>query len=163
MVSMRARGQGGFALLVAIAVTALLGMAVLAASQWLQVRTLELRQEARQVALVALGDAALAEALAALAADPSCPGVGPHPFGGGVISARVAVGDDRHRLVRASARLGDAAGLVEARVELTPAGPRVLGWRRSQGPAPARQTAPAAELSTASVERGYRAGGGADS
>lgn len=127
--------QRGFAAIVAIAALALCSVTVLLVSAHLERRLSELRLEARTVTLIALGDGALDEALAGLAEDPDWPGVSPHTLGAGTISSRVVAAPDGRFTVTAIARFEAWRSIVEAAVELTPAGPRLTEWRRFQGPA----------------------------
>jgi hypothetical protein len=126
--------QCGFAAIVAVAALALCSVTVLLVSAHLQRRLAELRLEARTVTLIALGDGALDEALAGLAGDPEWSGAGPHALGDGTISSRVTAAPDGRLTVTAVARFEAWRSITEAAVELTPEGPRLTDWRRSQGP-----------------------------
>jgi hypothetical protein len=106
--------------------------AVLLVGQHLQVGFDEYRTERRQVNLIALTDAALAEAMAGLAADPGFTGAPEHPFGNGTVGSTVAPAGSGLVTVIASARYGGWQGELVAEVEV--AGPRVVRWSRSQKP-----------------------------
>jgi ABC-type Co2+ transport system permease subunit len=106
--------------------------AVLLVGQHLHIGFSELQTERRQVNLIALSDAALAETLAGLAADPSFSGVSAHPFGNGTIASTVSPAGHGLVTVVARARFAGWQGTLKAEVEVT--GPRVVRWSRSQKP-----------------------------
>lgn len=108
------RGERGYALLTALAVLTLVAVALTLLSGAVLVRLRQARHETAEVHRVALSDAAVAEALAALASDPDHPGASPHPFGGGTLASRVErVSTHRYRVLATAAWAG-----VEREVEL---------------------------------------------
>jgi len=132
-----ARCERGAALLLALVVLLVAGTAGLLVATALALDHRGHREEVVRTRLAALADSALAEALAALHADPAAPGVPLHPFAGGEIGAAIDPIDARHRRVLARARFREVEHRIEAVVALTPSGPRVESWR-DDGTAPSR-------------------------
>ncbi len=123
------QAEAGQALLLALVVLvlSLTALALLAAALARGQRSV--RDEARELQLIALADAALAEALAHLAQDRYHRGLGERELGDGWIASRVEpLAGDRVRVV-VTARYGGASRAAEAQVRLTLAGPRVVAWR----------------------------------
>jgi hypothetical protein len=88
------------------------------------------RTEAQGAALAALSDAALAETLAHLAADPGYRGVPAHPFAGGTIASRVEfLGIGRFE-VRAAAGVAGRLRVVSAQVQRGGGSAWVVAWAR---------------------------------
>lgn len=102
------------------------------------------REDQRRLRLTLLADAALAEALAALALDPYSTGVAWQEFGGGEIGAEIGGIDDLERTVVARARSGGAERTVVATVVVSAWGPTVAAWR-SLGTRPIGEDDPGAE------------------
>jgi hypothetical protein len=135
MVTRARHRERGTSLLLAIIMTALLATAVALVLGDLNHRQHEFRREARVLTLTHLSDAALAETLAALAADPSSGGLRPRLMTGGTIRSTVSrVGEGSLRVV-ASARHDGWRGVVEARVVVGDGSPRVVEWSRRTEPA----------------------------
>jgi hypothetical protein len=124
-----AAGESGFALTLALLVLFLVALALTLISLALLVRMSAVRQESQGVALTALADAALAEAVANLAADAGFPGVAEHPLGSGRIASQVSSLSGSHFRVVATARLGTRARAVEGEVVRTPTLVQVTRWR----------------------------------
>lgn len=124
------RGEEGQALVVALVALLLLGAALALVAGTLVARMNRVRAEARETVLLALGDAAVAETLANLAAWPVSPGVAPRDFGGGTIESRVTrLPHDGFTAVAQAAYRGESLS-VEVKGRLTELGPVVDGWRR---------------------------------
>ena len=127
-----AREPAGFALLVAIFVVFLLSVALSLVGLSLSLRLRLAQQEARAMTLTALSDAAVAEALAALAGGVA-DGIGEHEFGNGTIGSQVQrVTPTRYRII-ATARFGGKARSVLADVVRDLQGTRVVHWQRLSG------------------------------
>lgn len=123
------RRQRGATLLVTALVLFLLMLGLGLVDGALLARMRAVQDESRRVELQALVDAAMAETLAALAADPRHGGFAAHPFGNGRIASRVEpVEADRYR-VRAVGRLGERELAIEAQVERLWGRPVVTTWR----------------------------------
>ena len=130
---MVSRRRTGHALLVAIIVMLIVGAA--SALIWTHYRLqarLVLRQ-ARQVRLVALNDAAVAEALAQLAENPGYRGEGPHPFAVGEISNEIRSLPDDRREVIATAKYRGWTRRTRLVVTIVSGGPRVDTWSVYRG------------------------------
>jgi hypothetical protein len=108
----------------------LVATAVLLIGQHLHIGFGEYQAERRQVKLIALTDAALAETLAGLAADPSFSGVSEHPFGNGTVASTVSPAGPGLVRITAKASFAGWQGALKAEVEV--AGPKVVRWSRSQ-------------------------------
>jgi len=106
-----------------------LAVALVAAS--LQTAMRGVRHELRSIKLMALTDAALAEALARLAQSPGFTGQPDHPFGGGTLGSEVLqIGAERWQ-VRAWAHYGGLDRRVRVAVRHTVDGYAISGWRRN--------------------------------
>jgi type II secretory pathway pseudopilin PulG len=126
----RSRGERGYALLTALFVLFLLAIALELVATALLLRLRAARAEAEATALAALSDAALAESLAHLAADPAYRGAAAHPYGGGAIGSRVEfLGVGRFE-VRAAAGFAGRLRVVRAVVARGGGGAWVLSWAR---------------------------------
>lgn len=86
---MRRRGQEGSALLTAVLTLFLVSVALALLAASLQLRMRLVQGEVETIQLVALADAALAEALAGVHADPLFPGAQEHPLGRGTVTSQV--------------------------------------------------------------------------
>ncbi len=129
-----ARADAGFSVLFAIVAMVLTGVAMMMVLDAVNHDIGQLRLEERSTQLVALTDAALAETLAGLAADPAFAGVGRRALGEGQIASSVAAGADGVTVVRARAWFGGWRGELAADVRLGADGPRVVRWSRSTAP-----------------------------
>jgi len=128
------RSDAGFALASALFAVFLLAVAAALLSAALELRVRVARDEARGVVRTALTDAALAEALAHLAADPAFPGAPEHPFGGGTIASRVErQAADRYQVL-ARADYRGRARTAAADVERVDGDLQVTAWRRLPQP-----------------------------
>jgi Tfp pilus assembly protein PilX len=133
----RAAGEGdgrreerGYALLMALFVLFIVAIALELVASSLVLRLRAARGEAQGAALAALSDAALAETLAHLAADPSYRGVPAHPFAGGTVASRVEfLGIGRFE-VRAAAGLAGRLRVVRAEVARGDGSAWVVSWAR---------------------------------
>lgn len=126
-------GERGFTVLLGIIAMVLAAMAAAMVLELVHHDVGELRLEERSATLVALSDAALAESLARLAADPAFPGFPSRPLGAGRISSTVEH-QSGGALVRARAESAGWQAVLEAEVDLAAGSPRVTSWRRSRGP-----------------------------
>lgn len=120
--------EGGAALLVVLFVLVVAWTATLLVSVALSSDLRAERTDQRRLRLTVLSDAALAEALAALADDPYALGEPWHSFGGGEIGSSIGDVDGSWRTVTAAARLGGVERTIVARIVLRPWGPAVAGW-----------------------------------
>lgn len=123
------RRAGGYAIGIALVVLVLVGAAATAIAVSLQLESRTSMQEARRIHLVALGDAALAEALAELARSRSFQGAPEHRLGNGTIGSTVrAVGANRFEIVT-TARLRGWQQVVVAEVATGGSIPAVVSWK----------------------------------
>jgi Tfp pilus assembly protein PilX len=125
------RHDSGQVLLMALMVLLLasIAAALVASSLLLSLRVA--REEAIQVQLQALTDAAMAEALASLARDPAFPGAEAHALGPratGSIWSRVEALAPQRVAVRAGGSYGEHRRSVRADVVLGHWSPRVVSW-----------------------------------
>lgn len=128
-------GERGFTVLLGIIAMVLAAMAAAMVLELVHHDVGELRLEERSATLIALTDAALAETLARLAADPAFAGLPARLLGQGRISStveRVEAG----ALVRARAEVAGWQAVLEAEIDLSAGVPRVTAWRRAHGPVP---------------------------
>jgi type II secretory pathway pseudopilin PulG len=125
------RGESGYALLTALVVILLLAIALGLLAGSLQLRLRLVREDAENVLLSALSDAAVAETLAHLTQSPDYPGSPEREFGGGKIASRVLpLGAGFYNVV-ATATYGYRTRTVEAEVFRPPGKTaRVRRWRR---------------------------------
>jgi len=127
------RRERGYALVMALLVIFLLAVALSLLAASLQLRLRTTLEDAQRVALSALSDAAVAEALANLAQSASYRGAPAHPFGGGRIASRVEpLGANVFRVI-ATATYRGRQRVVVAAVVRTPGTASVLRWRRLRG------------------------------
>lgn len=125
------KGESGSALLAALAVALLLGIALDLVAASLALRMRELRREQRVAELDALADAALAETLAELSRSGAFSGVDRHAFAGGELSSeveRISSGPLAVYRVTATGSRDGWTRSVEARVERSLTGTRVTSW-----------------------------------
>ncbi len=123
-------GESGYALLTALLVLFLVAVSLELAASALLLRMRAARADAAATALDALSDAALAETLAHLAADPGYRGVAAHPFAGGIIGSRIEfVGVGRFE-VRAAAGFAGRLRVVRAEVARGSGSAWVTSWSR---------------------------------
>jgi len=127
-----ATAESGFALLVALFATFMVGVALSLLAMSLALRLRMARDEARGTALSALCDAAIAETLSGIAAG-QVGGVGEHPFGSGTIGSQVQTLAAQHYRITATAHLGGRARAVLADVVRDVQGTRVVHWQRLPG------------------------------
>jgi hypothetical protein len=130
-----ARHDGGQVLLVALVVLLLGSMAAAVLASSLMLRLRLAREEALEIHVQALTDAAMAEALAALARDASFAGFSPHPLEGdpgGLIWSRVEPLAPPRVLLHAGGSQGPRQRVVSAEVALGGGPPRVLSWKVSR-------------------------------
>lgn len=127
----RSRRDGGQVLLMALLVLLLTSIAAALVASSLLVSLRIAREEAIQIQLQALTDAAMAEALASLARDPAFPGAEAHPLGpraAGSIWSRVEPLAPQRVTVQAGGYYGASRRSVRAEVVLGYGVPRVVGW-----------------------------------
>ncbi len=125
----RRRRDSGQALLVVALVLFLLMLALALVDEALVARLHATQEEARQVELEALADAAMAEALARLAADAAYRGASPHALARGAIASRIVWVSAGRFEVTATATLGGRARALRAEVDLPWGRPLVTSWR----------------------------------
>lgn len=124
-------GDAGHALLTALFVMLLVGLAMAIAAAALQLHMRTMRHEVRTVRLIALTDAAVAETLAELDADPAFPGLAAHDFGGGVVGSRVTSSSRTQREVTGWARYRGMVRVVRVQVSFEADGGMVIwGFQR---------------------------------
>ena len=123
------RNSGGYAIAVALIVLVLVGSAATAVAISLHLETRASQQEARRIRLVALGDAALAEALAELARSKGYLGSPEHPFGNGTIGSTVSALSANRFEITATASFRGWQRTSTAEVVTTGSGPAVVSWR----------------------------------
>jgi hypothetical protein len=122
------RRDGGQALLLVTLVLFLVMLGVALVDGALLARLRATRDESRRVELDALADAAMAEALASLAANPAFAGAAPHALERGAISSRVRSLPDERREVTATAALSGEIRALRAEVDLSWRRPLVTSW-----------------------------------
>lgn len=123
------RRERGYAIGIALVVLVLVGAAAAAIAVSLQLEARTSLQEARRIHLVALGDAALAEALAELAWSKGFQGAPEHGFGNGTIASTVrTLGANRVEIVATATHRGWERQVV---AEVTTVGsvPALLSWK----------------------------------
>jgi len=129
MVTRRRRDRGS-ALVVAIVALAVSAIMIAVTAGLLRARGVGIRLEERDVRTMALADAAMAEALARLAADPEAEGVAERPFGHGTIRAVVDRGDRARPTVEAVGSAGGWEVVVSAELRWVGSRPEVVRWER---------------------------------
>jgi hypothetical protein len=126
-------GERGAALVFAVAVLTLVAITVLAVSAEVFSRGAGVVLEERSVRLTALSDAAAAETLAHLAVDSSFQGIPERRIEGGSIASTVRAVGAWEVEVAATGFWDGWRSDVVIRVNVKDS-PRVLRWRRTQGP-----------------------------
>jgi hypothetical protein len=121
--------RDGFSLLLALVVMLLVFEAAALVAGSLGVRLRSAREDRTRVALDALADGALADALARLDADRFYSGEAERDIGAGHLWSDVERIGAEHGQIEASATLGGERRAVEAEARLTGAGLRVVAWR----------------------------------
>ena len=127
----RATRESGVALLWALLATTAVAGSVLLVAGVVASRQPSSRYDHRNVVLTALSDAAMAETLAGLDADPAFSGIDERPFGAGRISSSVATTPFGLRLVTAVGEYQGWRLVVRVEVAMEP-GPRVVKVERRQ-------------------------------
>jgi hypothetical protein len=120
----------GSALVVAIVALAVTATTIAIASGVIRSRASGIRLMDRDVRTVALADAALAETLARLAANPDTDGLSTRPFGHGTIRASV---ERRSGVATGVEAVGIAGGwevVLTAELRWSGGRPEVVRWRR---------------------------------
>lgn len=131
--AVRPGSSSGYALFMALLVIFLLSIALALVAASLEIRLRQVRREETTLTLLALSDAALAEAVSDVAYDPTFAGVPAHRFGGGTISSRAqSVTPDVFQVVAMASYAGRRRA-VHALVQRTPGGARVTYWERAIG------------------------------
>ncbi len=125
----RLRRGSGHALAIALVVLVLVGAAGTAIAVTLQLETRTSLQESRRIRLAALGDAALAEALAELARDPGFRGAPERRLDHGTISSRVETLGLNRYAIEATAVVSGRRQTISAEVATGGPAPRVMSWR----------------------------------
>jgi hypothetical protein len=128
----RTRGrQSGHALLLALIVIVLVGVAGAVLTTSLGLHLHAARDETQRIQLVAMSDAAVAESLAELAASPGFAGVSKHDFGPGQIESSIQTVAASQRRIIAIATLTNGRELrVATDVRLLHTGLVVTSWQR---------------------------------
>ncbi len=126
---MKAKRESGVALLWALLATTAVAGSVLLVAGVVASRQPSSRYDYRNVVLTALSDAAMAETLAGLDADPAFSGIDERPFGAGRISSSVATTPFGLRLVTAVGEYQGWRLVVRVEVAMEP-GPRVVKIER---------------------------------
>lgn len=127
---MRSPSTRGSALVIAIVALAITATTIAIASGVIRSRSTGIRLADRDVRTVALADAALAETLARLAADPDTDGLPERSFGHGTIRARVEREAGAPRAVEAVGAAGEWEVVLTAELRWTGGRPEVVRWRR---------------------------------
>lgn len=128
---MKATRESGVALLWALLATTAVAGSVLLVAGVVASRQPSSRYDYRNVVLTALSDAAMAETLAGLDADPAFSGIDERHFGAGRISSSVATAPFGLRLVTAVGEYQGWRLVVRVEVAMEP-GPRVVKIERRQ-------------------------------
>ena len=128
MVRRRGGRCAGFSLLLALVVLLLVFEAAALVAGSLAVRLRVAREDRTRVALDALVDGALADAMARLDADHFYTGVAERDIGAGHLWSDVELLGSAHWRVDASATLAGESRVVEAEARLTGSGLRVVAW-----------------------------------
>ncbi len=129
MVRLRAHRRSGHAIVIALVVLVLVAAAGAAIATFLQLEMRSSLQESRRIQLVALGDAALAEALAELSRSRAYRGSAERRFGKGTIGSTVrAIGVDRYEIVSTATVTGRDRRVV-AEVSFSGSKPSLVSWK----------------------------------
>ena len=126
-------GRSGQALLIAILVVLIVAFAAALIFAHYTLQTRISLQQSRQIRLIALNDAALAEALAHLAENEGFRGEGPHEFADGEISSVVRSLVDGRREILATAIYRGWTRRTRLEVTMVAGGPRVDSWALDRG------------------------------
>lgn len=118
----------GHVLLAALVVLMLVASAAALLASHFSLKVRLVSEESRRIHLVALSDAAMAEALAELAAESSFRGHGERQFGDGRIASRVRSLPHDQAEITATATYRGWTRRSRALVALQPNGPVVLTW-----------------------------------
>lgn len=121
--------RAGVALLLALVVLLLVFEAAALVAGALAVKLRSTREDRTRVALDALADAALADALARLDADPRYQGVAERDLGAGHLWSDVEPQGTNRWTIDARATLPAGGRVVEAEARLYEDGLRVVAWR----------------------------------
>ncbi len=125
-------GESGYALVTTLLAVFLLSVALALVGASLQLRMRLVQDEARDLRLRALSDAALAETLARLAESAYFDGVEERPFGGGAIRSEVRFLAPGRFEVVATAAYSWEERTVRAEVLRYPGHARVARWERAR-------------------------------
>lgn len=124
----RSRSASGFSLLLALVVLLLVSAAAALVGESVAVRMRVGVEDGRRVDLESLADAALADALARLAADPDLSGLSERNYGRGAIWSEIQpVGAGQWRIAAGGTIAGDRR-TVDAEARMTTDGLRVVSW-----------------------------------
>lgn len=127
------RGESGTAMVMALLVLFLVSVSLTLLAFSLQIRMRLAREDAESVILSALSDAAVDEAVAGLALDPSYTGATQHDFGKGKIESKIeSLGPGLYDVVAAAAYDGRKR-VVDAQVFRSAGEVYVRNWRRVPG------------------------------
>ncbi len=119
--------------MVAMIVILIVASAAALISTFYRIQTRSSLQQSRQIRLVALNDAAVAEALARLAESDGFRGEAPREFGDGEISSEVrSLGDDRREIL-ATATYRGWTRRTRVEVTMVVGGPRIDTWAIDRG------------------------------
>ena len=123
--------QSGHALLLALIVIVLVGVAGAVLTTTLGLHLHAARDETQRIQLVAMSDAAVAESLAELAGSPGFGGVSKRDFGAGQIESTIQKIDASRRRIIATATLTNGRQLrVATDVRFLNTGIIVTSWQR---------------------------------
>lgn len=127
----RAGRESGHALLLALMIIVLVGVAGAILTTTLGLHLKLARDESQRIQLVAMSDAAVAESLAELAADRGFGGLARHEFGPGQIESVIEIlGPNRRRIIATSMLPGDRRLRVAVEVRLLASDIVVTSWQR---------------------------------
>lgn len=127
----RAGRESGHALLLALMIIVLVGVAGTILTTTLGLHLKLARDESQRIQLVAMSDAAVAESLAEMAADPGFGGLGRREFGPGQIESVIEIlGPNRRRIIATSMLAGGLQLRVAAEVRLQGKDIVVTSWQR---------------------------------
>ena len=123
-------GERGVSLLAALLVALLIGAVVVLVGEQHQLRFRAFQAMEREAMMTALVDAATAEALAAVAADPDTSGVATHDFGDGEIGSRARRLDATTVSISAIGAWGGWESVQLLTVRVGSGRPVVTEWQR---------------------------------
>jgi hypothetical protein len=127
----RQRGEEGYALLLALIVMLLVFTGLGLVCDALALRLKLAKAESDSIHLVALSDAAIAEALAGLSVTLGYPGAPPHAVGTGTVTSRVQQIDAQIYEIDATGSYDGQNRRVLAMVRVVAGGLQVISWRRA--------------------------------